>query len=312
MRLRVVFLTLLSIAVSPAARLRAETQQAQQVLEAQQIQRVRSLAALTSPEERAALHSGTDWALIVPHLPDPDTASAEQLETAADILLARRFPEDAMDYYGYAMARGGKVSELLNKIGIVRLELQQPELAREMFLRTVRVQKKDASAWNNLGVTEYQQKHYPEAIGDYKRAARLDKQSAVFHSNLGIAYSELKDMRSAQQQFTIAMRLDPRIMEPKDGFGSMAQVVGSADYGGLCFQMARMFARGHEDAQMQLWLAKASEAGFDLKEGMLEASDMRPYLKDPQVKLILINEDLRRKKTITAANVPSLGSATAQ
>ncbi len=108
-------------------------------------------APLTSADERAALHNGPDWALIAPHLPDPKTASAADLEMTGDVLRARRFPEDALDYYGYALQRGGDVSTLLNKMGIVRLELRQVDLARAMFLRTVCAHKKDATAWNNLG-----------------------------------------------------------------------------------------------------------------------------------------------------------------
>ena len=75
-------------------------------------------APLTSADERAALHNSPDWALIAPHLPDPKTASAATLEMTGDVLRARRFPEDALDYYGFAMARGGNVSELLNKMGV--------------------------------------------------------------------------------------------------------------------------------------------------------------------------------------------------
>ena len=57
-------------------------------------------ARLTSDVERAALHNSSEWQLIQPHHPDPQTASASALETAADVLRARRFPEDALEYYG--------------------------------------------------------------------------------------------------------------------------------------------------------------------------------------------------------------------
>src|SRR5580658_591648 len=128
--------------------------------------------------ERAALHNSTEWQLLQPHLPNPQTASAADLEVAADVLRARRFPEDALDYYGYAMARGGDVSELLNKMGITRLELRQNDLARQMFLRTVRAKKNDAQAWNNLGVTEYADRNYHAAVTDYRRATKLNRKSA--------------------------------------------------------------------------------------------------------------------------------------
>ena len=54
-------------------------------------------------------HQSPDWAAIEKHLPDPATASAKQLEMQGDILRARRFPEDALDYYGYALRRGANL-----------------------------------------------------------------------------------------------------------------------------------------------------------------------------------------------------------
>jgi tetratricopeptide (TPR) repeat protein len=305
MRLRVVCFTLLLTAGFPLA-VSASGNQAQLFPQAQpQL----PTAPMTSQAERTVLHDGSDWALIAPHLPDPQTASAASLETAADILVARRFPEDALDYYGYALARGGSVSELLNRMGVVRLELRQYELAREMFLRTVRVQKKDAAAWNNLGVAEYEEKHYRVAVSAYSRASRLDSRSAVYHSNLGMAYFELKDMEAAQRQFAIALRIDPGIMDPKEGYGAVARVIGSANYNELCFQMAKMFALQQHAVEMRRWLAKASEGGFDVRNGMLADAAFTPYLKDPEVKQILANAELLRKKSIASASLPSLGNA---
>ena len=128
---------------------------------------------------------------------------------AGDVLRARRFPEDALDYYGYALQRGGNVSSLLNKMGIVRLELRQVDLARAMFLRTVRAHKKDATAWNNLGVTYYAMQDYRSAIDAYRHAVKINKNSAVFHSNLGLAYFEKGDAEEARTEFARALQIDP-------------------------------------------------------------------------------------------------------
>jgi tetratricopeptide (TPR) repeat protein len=302
MRARVVLLTsLFSLTLSLA--IHAEGNQLQPLSKTKQTP---PSAPLTSNIERYALHESPDWALIAPHLPDPQTATAARLEMAGDILMARRFPEDALDYYGYAMARGGNVSVLLNKMGVVRLELRQPELAREMFLRTVRAQKKNAAAWNNLGVAEYQEKRYQNAAGDYQKASHLDRRSAVYHSNLAMVYFEMKNMEDAQRQFSIAVRLDPKIMDPAEGFGAVAHVMGSADYAGLCFEMATMFAGQHRPAEMRRWLAKASEGGYDVHNGMQAEVAFRPYLKDLEVKQILINSDLLRKKTVASVNIKPL------
>jgi hypothetical protein len=86
-------------------------------------------------EERAALHRSADWQLVSPHLPDPTTASAAALELAGDVLKARRFPDDALEYYQYAMKRGGDNIELMEKMGVVRLQMQQTLPARDLFQR---------------------------------------------------------------------------------------------------------------------------------------------------------------------------------
>jgi tetratricopeptide (TPR) repeat protein len=262
-------------------------------------------ARLTSDVERAALHSSSEWQLLLPHLPDPQTADAAKLEMAGDVLRARRFPEDALDYYGYAMARGGNVSELLNKMGITRLELRQTDLARQMFLRTVRAKKNDAQGWNNLGVTEYADHNYRAAIVDYKRAAKINRKSAVFHSNLAMAYFEDKDMLSARQQFALAIQLDPRIMQERDSGGATAHVIGSQNYPEMCFEMARLYAQSHNPEATRLWLAKASEGGYDVRTGMSDDVVFKPYTKDPEVILMLANATQMRKRSVAVA--PGLG-----
>jgi tetratricopeptide (TPR) repeat protein len=264
-------------------------------------------ARLTSDTERAALHNSTEWQLMQPHLPDPQTANAASLEVAGDVLRARRFPEDALDYYGYAMARGGNVSELLNKMGITRLELRQNDLARQMFLRTVRAKKNDAQAWNNLGVTEYSDHNYIAAIYDYKRANKLNRGSAVFHSNLAMAYFEASDMLNARRQFALAIQLDPRIMQERDSGGVTAHIVGSHNYPEMCFEMARLYALNHDPQATRLWLAKALEGGYDVRTGMSDDTVFRHYIKDPEVVMMLTNASQMRKRSVAAA--PGLGES---
>ncbi len=269
-------------------------------------------AERVSAEERAAFHRDPQWATIEPHLPNPQTGSAAALETAADVLRARRFPEDALDYYGYALARGGNVGDLLNKMGVVRLELKQDDLAHELFLRTVRANKKNAMAWNNLGVTEYVAKRYKSAIADYHRASRLDAKSAIFHVNLGMAYFESGDLESARTELAKAVRLDPHSFESRDGGGQMVHVVGSQNYGHLAFEMARVYARRHDEANTLLWLAKASEAGFDVKQEIAEDAALAPFLRDPRVTVLLENAKQLRTRSVAAVNLQSLGPSAAR
>src|SRR5437899_10601030 len=104
---------------------------------------------------RELRHQDPSWDLVKLHLPDPATATREQLETVGDVLRARRFPEDALDYYLHAWRRGGNNVMLLNKIGVTQLELRHTSAARAYFQRAIQLQKKDPVAWNNLGAVEY-------------------------------------------------------------------------------------------------------------------------------------------------------------
>jgi len=267
-------------------------------------------APLTSADERAALHNGPDWALIAPHLPDPKTASAAELELAGDVLRARRFPEDALDYYGYSLQRGGDVSTLLNKMGIVRLELRQIGLAHAMFLRTVRAHKKDAAAWNNLGVTDYAMQDYRAAIDAYRRAVKLNKNSAVFHSNLGLAYFEKGDAEEARTEFARALKIDPSIMSGGDSGGTTAHIVGAHNFPGMCLQMASLFAREHDVDRMLYWLAKGSDAGLDVREAIHEDGALALYAKDPRIALLIANAAELHARSVATSKPPSLGTAT--
>jgi tetratricopeptide (TPR) repeat protein len=274
------------------------------------VPRAHAQAEGVSAEERAAFHRDPQWLVIAPHLPNPKTASPKELETAADVLRARRFPEDALDYYGYAIARGAPVSDMLNKMGVVRLELRQTEMAHALFQQTVRAQKKNASGWNNLGVTEYMDKRYKNAINDYHRAAKLDKHSSTYHCNLGMAYFESADMESARKEFAIALSIDSKAFDHRDSGGMTAQVVGTQNYSHLAFEMARIYAQSHNDAATLLWLAKATEAGYDTRHEMEQDNALRPYLHDPRVVLMMKNAQQMRGRSVAAA-VPtqSLGAA---
>lgn len=266
-------------------------------------------APLTSAEERAALHASSDWALIAPHLPDPQTGSVKDLETAADVLRARRFPEDALDYYDYAMRRGGDVSELLNKMGIVRLELHQVDLAHALFLRTVRAQKKNAVAWNNLGVTDYAMQNYRGAVDDYKHACKLMKTNPVFHANLGLAYFEKGDSEQARSEFATALKLDPAIMSGTDNGGTTAHVLGSHNFAGMCLEMAKLFATQRDSDRMLYWLSKASDAGLNVRDAVHENSALAAYAKDPRVVLLIANAAQLRSRSVAATKAPGLGEA---
>jgi tetratricopeptide (TPR) repeat protein len=259
---------------------------------------------------RALRHQDPQWENVRPHLPDPATATKEQLETVGDVLRARRFPEDALDYYVYALRRGANDVVLMNKIGVTQLELRHTAAARAYFQRAIQLQKKDPVAWNNLGAVEYMDGRFATAISDYGRAIKLNKTSAIYHSNLATALFEEKKYKDARGQFKIALQLDPDVAHHDGTGGLTAHMLSPEDHARYCFEMARLYADLGDEANMLHYLTMASEGGFDVLGEMRSDSTLDRYRKDARVILLVQNAKALRSGRASiddaASKVPPL------
>jgi tetratricopeptide (TPR) repeat protein len=244
---------------------------------------------------RELRHQDPQWQSVKPHLPDPATATEEQLETVGDVLRARRFPEDALDYYMHALQRGGgNEVTLMNKIGVTELDLRHIATARVYFERAVHLKKKDAVAWNNLGAVEYIDRRFGSAISDYGRAIKLNKTSAIYHSNLATALFEEKNYKGARDQFRIALKLDPDMAHHDGAGGLTAHMLSPEDHARYCFEMARLYAELGDETNLLHYLTMASEGGFDVMDEMRSDGVMGRYRKDPRVIMLVKNAQALR------------------
>jgi tetratricopeptide (TPR) repeat protein len=243
---------------------------------------------------RAIAHSTPEWKLIEPHLPNIASASAADLEMQADLLRVRRFPDDALDFYGYALKKGGKPETLFNKIGVTQLEMGNQTLARAYFQQAVKARHADPQAWNNLGAVQFLNHDITGAVRSYKRAIKLDRRSAVSHSNLGLAYIENKDLSSAKSELLTALKLDPEIFMRTASSGSALHMITTGDRANFCFQMAKVYARLHNEPEMLHSLETAAEAGFNVQYEMSKDYDLAKYESDPRViNLLRVAKSLR-------------------
>lgn len=255
---------------------------------------------------RALRHATPEWANMAPHMPDPATATSESLALAADVLRARRMQDDALDFYRYALKRGGDETKLQNDIGVTLLELNRGAEARSAFKRAVQLRPKYAQGWNNLGAAEYILGNARGALSNYLRAVKLDKRSAVFRANLGTAYFELKDYESGRSEFEKALKLDHNVFQSGGWAGVEAHVLSTSDRGRYCFEMAKMSAKQHDDDNVLRWIARASEAGYDVKSEMKGDKDLYPYMKDKRVLIALQNAKAIRTGQIADSGLTGL------
>jgi tetratricopeptide (TPR) repeat protein len=244
---------------------------------------------------RARLHDSDQWRDIERHLPDPATATPKILEQQADILRARRFPEDALDYYRYALARGGDPGSLTNKMGLTQLEMKNFSLAEACFNRAVKMNKKNPEAWNNLGAAQFIGGAASRAISSYKHAIKLDHHAAVYHANLATAYFDTKNFNGARKELAAAMKLDPEIFNRKEGTGGLeAHVLSSEERGRLAYEMAKLYAQSGAEDQVLHSLAVASESGIDLQKELRKDPVLGKYLTDPRVMVLIQNAQIMR------------------
>jgi len=194
-----------------------------------------------------------------------------------------------LDYYRYALKSGGDVSKLENDIGVTLLELNRFPEARIAFKAAVKAKPKYAQGWNNLGAVEYVAGNPKAALGNYMRAVKLDKKSAVYHANLGTAYFELKDFESARAEFARAVKIDHGVFQEGGWAGVQAHVLSTSDRGRYCFEMAKMAASLHDVDNVIRWLARSSEAGFNVKDEIASDKDFNPYRKDPRILMAIRN-----------------------
>jgi tetratricopeptide (TPR) repeat protein len=253
---------------------------------------------------RALRHQDPQWENVRLHLPDPATATEEQLETVADVLRARRFPEDALDYYLYALRRGGNSVMLMNKIGVTQLELRHTAAARVYFQRAIQLQKKDPVAWNNLGAVEYMDGRFATAISNYSRAIKLNKTSAIYHSNLATALFEEKRYKDARTQYKIALQLDPDMAHHDGSGGLTAHMLSPEDHARYCFEMARLYAELGDETNMLRYLTMASEGGFDVLGEMRSDAKLDRYRKDTRVLLLVQNAKALRSGRASIGDSP--------
>ncbi len=261
--------------------------------------------------ERALRHASPEWQLVAAHLPDPVTASEASLEMEGDVLEARKMPEDALEYYGYALKRGGgDQARIFRHMGVAELQLHRPELARACFRRAIELKKKDSEAWNNLGASEFMVKDVRSSIPDYQRAIKLSKKNPIYHANLGTAYFELHDYEDARAQFAIASKLDPDVFGRGGWGGTQIEVLSTQDRGRFCLEMAKLAAAAQNETATLEWLAKAAEAGFDVKGALMSNREFDSYRKDPRVALLLSNaRALRAKQIASSEPLPTLPAA---
>lgn len=130
-----------------------------------------------------------------------------------------------------AMTRLAKAEQLpvtegtyLN-MGRQLLRSNQPDLARDAFIRSMRVEGLTAEALTGAGLASERQGLVHDALRYFRRAARIAPDSVLAQNNLGAALYRLGQFNEAKQAFQAAFALSSgtnRVAEHNLGLSQMA------------------------------------------------------------------------------------------
>jgi tetratricopeptide (TPR) repeat protein len=112
------------------------------------------------------------------------------------------------------------------KKGVEALDHQKYDQAIRHFTKVVRLEPKNADAWNCRGFAFLQKKEYDKAIADFDQAVRWNPKFALAFTNRGNAYLEKKDYRKAVADYNQAIRLDPKEVEHLNNRGIVYRRMG--------------------------------------------------------------------------------------
>jgi tetratricopeptide (TPR) repeat protein len=214
-------------------------------------------------------------------------------EERADLFVARKLYDDAINYYQRALksSRGSKdnheIAVLWNKMGIAYQHKMEDREARKAYKKAIHYEKGFADPWNNLGTVYYLQTKAKKSMRYYRHAIELNPNSATFHLNLGTAYFARKKYDQGYQEYRTALALDPDVLTQTSPMGTQVETRHvSAEY---YFYLAKLFASMGRAEEAIRYLQRALEDGFSDEKRILEDPDFHKISTEPAFVTLMEN-----------------------
>jgi len=211
----------------------------------------------------------------------------EVAEMNAEILMARKQFDEASKAYLAILSDDPHNAKILNLTGIAFQEIGDTEKAVHYYKLSVRADKNDPNALNNLGTIEFSDHRYGKAIKYYHKALSKPHPLATMYSNLGYAYCGIKEYPKAIEAFGQALAIDPDVFDHKGGNGTVLQQRSSPDPASLHYTLARSYAKNGDAERTARYLKMARDEGYKDFKACEKDRDFAKVIKDPRVLEVL-------------------------
>jgi len=221
--------------------------------------------------------------------PPATGASPEELERRGDELRTNKNFLDAIDDYRAALKGVPGNASILNKIGICQLLLHRLHESKKTLERAIRIDRRNADAYNNLGVVyyslgvnEHSSGNFTKAIKMYDKAIALSNEYGSYYNNRGAAYFAKKRYELASADYAVALKLDPDIFERTSRSGVQGMVASPEERARYEYVIAKLYAKlGVSDRSLH-YLRKAMEDGYKDIGNVYKDNEFSTLRKDPR------------------------------
>ncbi len=190
-------------------------------------------------------------------------ATCEQADTlrpdTVDVLMLKGTLQGLLGHSASAMQDLQRVLKLAPRHAIAHHELgsllqkdNQPEAARECYLKAIEFQPDHQSARNNLGTVCQILGQHEQAEEAYREVVRQQSDSALAWYNLGSVLRELEELTEAEYCLREAIRLNGRFIEAHNTLGLVIQAQKRADEAVTHFRSALDIKPDYLDAHINL------------------------------------------------------------
>ena len=217
----------------------------------------------------------------------PQQNSADALKTRAQICMATKQYDEAIQNYKALLKLEPANAQYMNMLGIAYLQEVNLGEAKRYFERATKADKTFASAYNNIGTVWYQKKKFRRAVREYQKAIEVEPTVASFHANLGYAYFNDKKYPDALSAFHDALALDSHVLDRTDRLGMAVTDRTVSNHGDFFFLIAKEFAAVPDAARCAEYLRKAFEDGNKNVSKIKTDPAFAKVIADPQVMEVL-------------------------
>ncbi|MDH7445154.1 tetratricopeptide repeat protein [Aquimarina sp. 2201CG14-23] len=132
----------------------------------------------------------------------------------------------AIEQYNKSIVLYPKNTEAHYNLGVIYMNTNQNDKAKEAFKAAVSIDSNYISALNNLGFIAIRESNYSEAERMFLRCLEINESFQDAHANLGVVYHNIGSRQKAEEYYKSALALDPNDVTTKT---NLKLLIGPAD-----------------------------------------------------------------------------------